>query len=60
MKQIPLGKTAEKVSALCLGCMNFGTKNNEKLSFQLLDQYWEAGGTFLDTANNYSLKFRTF
>lgn len=54
MQQIPLGNTGVQVSALSLGCMNFGTLQDEKLSFQLLDQYWEAGGRFLDTANNYS------
>jgi len=34
--------------------MDFGTNVDEERSFQLLDQYIEAGGTFLDTANNYS------
>ncbi len=32
MKQIALGTTGEKVSALCLGCMYFGTKVDEAMS----------------------------
>lgn len=54
MKTHPLGKTGVEVSVLCLGCMDFGTLVDEARSFQLLDQYVEAGGRFLDTANNYS------
>ena len=54
MKTIPLGKTGVEVSALCLGTMYFGSKNNPDTSFGLLDQYLEAGGTFLDTANAYA------
>jgi aryl-alcohol dehydrogenase-like predicted oxidoreductase len=54
MKTLPLGNTGIQVSALCLGCMDFGTTVSEQRSFQLLDQYVEAGGAFLDTANNYS------
>ncbi|HSR29136.1 MAG TPA: aldo/keto reductase [Anaerolineae bacterium] len=54
MKTLPLGRTGAEVNALCLGCMDFGTNVDEERSFQLLDQYIEAGGTFLDTANNYS------
>lgn len=54
MKKLPLGHTGVQVSALCLGCMDFGTKVDEEESFRLLDQYVDAGGTFLDTANNYS------
>ena len=54
MKTIPLGDTGVDVSAMCLGTMYFGTKQDEDTSRQLLDQYVEAGGTFLDTANCYS------
>lgn len=54
IKKVNLGNTNEKVSALCLGCLNFGTKTSEETSFQLLDYYYETGGSFLDTANNYS------
>ncbi len=54
MRTVTLGNTGEKVSALCLGAMNFGTKLDEKGSYELLDRYWEAGGRFIDTANNYA------
>jgi len=54
MKTIALGDTGIQVSALCLGTMYFGTKENEAVSFRLLDQYLDAGGTFLDTANSYA------
>jgi aryl-alcohol dehydrogenase-like predicted oxidoreductase len=52
MKKVKLAGT--DVSALCLGTMFFGSKENEETSFALLDQYVEAGGSFLDTANNYA------
>jgi len=54
MKTVPLGNTGEEVSTLCLGAMYFGTRQNQAESFQLLDQYFEAGGTFIDTANIYA------
>jgi len=54
METIKLGTTGEEVSALCLGTMYFGSKNDEETSWKLLDQYVEAGGTFLDTANAYA------
>lgn len=43
-----------QVSALCFGTMRLGTLQDERQSFALLDRYIEAGGTFIDTANNYS------
>jgi aryl-alcohol dehydrogenase-like predicted oxidoreductase len=54
MRTIRLGHTGVEVSALCLGCMYFGSTIDEATSFQLLDQYRDAGGEFLDTANNYA------
>jgi aryl-alcohol dehydrogenase-like predicted oxidoreductase len=54
MKQVFLGNTGEEVSALCLGAMYFGTRQNQAESFRLLDQYFEAGGSFIDTANIYA------
>lgn len=51
---VPLGDADERVSALCLGTMYFGTRQDEVTSFALLDRYREAGGSFLDTANCYS------
>ena len=60
MKKVTLGNTGVDVSALCLGCMYFGTRNDKSSSYQLLDQYFEAGGRFLDTANNYAFWIEGF
>jgi aryl-alcohol dehydrogenase-like predicted oxidoreductase len=54
MKTLPLGDTGVDVSALCLGIMYFGTRTDEQTSRDLMDQYYEAGGRFLDTANVYA------
>jgi aryl-alcohol dehydrogenase-like predicted oxidoreductase len=54
MRKVKLGHTGEDVSALCLGAMYFGTRNDESSSFRLLDRYAEAGGMFIDTANIYA------
>ena len=54
MRTLVLGESGIDVSALCLGTLPFGTKVSEEDSFALLDGYFEAGGSFLDTANNYS------
>lgn len=51
MRKVTLGEA--QVSALCLGAMYFGSKENEETSFALLDQYVAAGGNFIDTANCY-------
>lgn len=48
------GHTAFEVSTLCLGTMFMGTRTDEETSFAILDRFVEAGGTFLDTANNYN------
>jgi aryl-alcohol dehydrogenase-like predicted oxidoreductase len=54
MHTLPLGTTGVQVSALCLGTIYFGAREDQATSFRLLDQYAEAGGSFLDTANIYS------
>jgi len=54
MQTVTLGTSGAQVSALCLGAMFFGTRNDEATSFALLDQYVEAGGSFIDTANIYA------
>ncbi|MFD7551645.1 aldo/keto reductase [Streptomyces sp. NPDC059578] len=46
--------TRRQVSVLSLGAMLFGTRTDEKTSFAILDRYVEAGGTFIDTSNNYA------
>jgi aryl-alcohol dehydrogenase-like predicted oxidoreductase len=46
-------KTQREVSVLSLGTMHFGTATDEATSFAILDRYVRAGGTFIDTADNY-------
>lgn len=63
----PLGRyrvlsphAAVRVSPIQLGAMNIGDQweklgmgaMNKESSFKLLDAYYEAGGNFIDTANN--------
>lgn len=43
-----------EVSAICLGTMHFSTVIDAVTSYDLLDRYINAGGNFLDTANNYA------
>jgi aryl-alcohol dehydrogenase-like predicted oxidoreductase len=47
-------KTRREVSVLSLGAMLFGTTTDEPTSFAILDRYVEAGGSFIDTADNYA------
>ncbi|MFK4082493.1 aldo/keto reductase [Kribbella sp. NPDC020789] len=42
------------VSALCLGAMNFGTTTPPETAVAILDRFVAAGGTFIDTSNNYN------
>lgn len=49
-----------RVSPLCLGAMNFGDawkgfmgECDKKTTFEILDYFFENGGNFIDTANNY-------
>ncbi|EMD34675.1 hypothetical protein CERSUDRAFT_116863 [Gelatoporia subvermispora B] len=50
-----------KVSPICLGAMSIGDKwasqgmgsMDKESSFKLLDAFYDAGGNFIDTANNY-------
>jgi aryl-alcohol dehydrogenase-like predicted oxidoreductase len=43
-----------QVSQIALGAMLMGTVTDEATSFAILDRYAEAGGNFIDTANNYA------
>lgn len=49
-----LGRTGVQVSALCLGCMNFGYPTPEDESLAMIDAALERGVNFLDTANVYN------
>jgi aryl-alcohol dehydrogenase-like predicted oxidoreductase len=51
---------AVRVSPLCLGAMNFGDANKERLgectketAFEILDHFFSHGGNFIDTATGY-------
>lgn len=55
MKTVPLGKTGVRVSNLCLGTMQFGWTTDEKNAFAVMDAFVGAGGTFIDTADIYSI-----
>jgi aryl-alcohol dehydrogenase-like predicted oxidoreductase len=47
------GRVSLRVSELCLGTMYFGYRTPEAVAFEILDRFLDAGGNFLDTANNY-------
>jgi aryl-alcohol dehydrogenase-like predicted oxidoreductase len=53
MEYRKLGNSGAVVSAYALGAMTFGAEADEATSFQLLDDYVEAGGNFIDTADVY-------
>ncbi|OCL14398.1 norsolorinic acid reductase [Glonium stellatum] len=49
-----------RVSPLCLGAMNFGDawkeymgECNKQTAFEMLDYFFDNGGNFIDTSNNY-------
>ena len=48
-----LGRTALRVSDLCLGTMNFGPETPEDESHKIMDRALELGINFFDTANRY-------
>jgi aryl-alcohol dehydrogenase-like predicted oxidoreductase len=52
-RQLSDGRVSLQVSQLCLGTMYFGYRTDEPTSLAILDRFVEAGGNFLDTANNY-------
>jgi aryl-alcohol dehydrogenase-like predicted oxidoreductase len=54
MKTLQLGQTGVEVSALCSGILYYGNRIDRKMSYRLMDQYVDAGGQFLDSANIYS------
>jgi aryl-alcohol dehydrogenase-like predicted oxidoreductase len=47
-------QTRREVSVLALGTHLFGTVTDEATAFAILDRYVQAGGTFIDTADNYA------
>lgn len=55
MRHVQLGGTGMPVSQLCLGTMTFGLQCDEDTSRAILDRSYEAGITFIDTADAYPL-----
>lgn len=53
MQHTRLGRTGLSVSRLCLGTMTFGLQCGEDTSVAILDRAFDAGVTFLDTADVY-------
>jgi aryl-alcohol dehydrogenase-like predicted oxidoreductase len=53
MEYRQLGSTGVRVSELCLGTMTFGREADESAARAIVDRFFEAGGNFVDTANNY-------
>ncbi len=53
MQYRQLGRSALKVSELCLGTMNFGSRTSEQVSFEILNEAINAGINFIDTADQY-------
>lgn len=58
MKNVIFGSTGLRVSELCLGTMAFGTSwgfgTDRKNSEDIINEYIEMGGNFIDTANVYT------
>lgn len=66
----PLGRlrvlgphAAVRVSPLCLGAMSIGTAwgqfmgtTTKESAFELMDYFFDAGGNFIDVANNYQVR----
>jgi aryl-alcohol dehydrogenase-like predicted oxidoreductase len=42
------------IENLVLGAMWFGTRTDERRSFELLDRFVDAGGVWIDTSNSYA------
>ncbi len=54
MKKVNFSGSEDKVSAVCLGSMMMGTLINKEDSYDILDDFLDKGGNFIDTANCYS------
>lgn len=53
METRQLGSSGPVVSRFACGAMTFGGDTDEATAHQMLDVYVEAGGTLIDTADNY-------
>ena len=53
MEYRSFGRTGVQVSALCMGCMNFGWGTEEEESHRIIHAAMDSGVNFFDTANVY-------
>jgi aryl-alcohol dehydrogenase-like predicted oxidoreductase len=58
MDSINLGRSALRVSRVCLGTMTFGQQVDEGTAHRILDRALEGGVDFIDTAEMYSVPSR--
>lgn len=56
METTQLGRTALKVSRICLGTMNFGPRTSEADAHAIMDRALADGINFFDTANVYGTR----
>jgi len=54
MQYVSLSETDAMVSVVCLGTDYYGSRTPPTTAYQLLDQFADAGGTFIDTSNVYA------
>ena len=54
MRYKRLGRTGLKVSPICLGAMNYGDPVSEEEATKIINDAFDAGVNFLDTADMYS------
>ncbi|HZC73490.1 MAG TPA: aldo/keto reductase [Jatrophihabitans sp.] len=53
MESRQLGRSGPVVSRFAFGVMTFGNETDEDAAHEMLDLYVDAGGTLIDTADNY-------
>ncbi len=53
MKHRYIGRTGLRVSPICLGTMTFGSSTTQKEAFRILDEAYDKGINFFDTAELY-------
>ncbi|MCD6231015.1 aldo/keto reductase [Candidatus Aerophobetes bacterium] len=56
MEYKQLGSTGIKVSEICLGTMTFGRETDKKTSQEMISQFLDKGGNFIDTADVYGAR----
>ena len=50
-----VGRSSLRVAPICIGCMSFGKRTEEKEAIRIIHAAIDAGLNFLDTANQYYL-----